>query len=103
IRALREHLGINQAEATSIFGGGPVACSKYEADDITQSEGMDKLLRVAQFVPQAYAHLRRLAGIPSQAGAWINVDSPKVDAPRPKFTLIHSVVAASKQEWRKQG
>jgi HTH-type transcriptional regulator/antitoxin MqsA len=63
IRALREQLGINQVEAAKIFGGGPVAFSKYEADDITQSEGMDKLLRVAREVPEAYALLRELAGL----------------------------------------
>jgi HTH-type transcriptional regulator / antitoxin MqsA len=68
IRALREQLGINQVEAARIFGGGPVAFSKYEADDITQSEGMDKLLRVALKVPDAYAYLREFAGLPTSAG-----------------------------------
>lgn len=63
IRALREQLGINQVEAAKIFGGGPVAFSKYEADDITQSEGMDKLLRVALAVPDAFDYLRFEAGL----------------------------------------
>lgn len=102
VRALRETLGINQSEATLIFGGGPVAFSKYEADDITQSEGMDKLLRVAQAVPQAYAHLRRLAGLPSQSGDWVKVESPKAYAGRPKLGLVYSTVASSRIEWRKQ-
>jgi HTH-type transcriptional regulator/antitoxin MqsA len=72
IRALREQLGINQVEAARIFGGGPVAFSKYEADDITQSEGMDKLLRVARNVPDAYAYLRELAGL--RVNPWLHVD-----------------------------
>lgn len=63
IRALREQLGINQVEAAKIFGGGPVAFSKYEADDITQSGGMDKLLRVALAVPDAFDYLRFEAGL----------------------------------------
>lgn len=62
VRKIRESLGISQVESTKIFGGGPVAFSKYEADDITQSEGMDKLLRVARAVPEAYIYLRQLAG-----------------------------------------
>jgi len=69
IRALREQLGINQVEAAKIFGGGPVAFSKYEADDITQSEGMDKLLRVALEVPDAFSYLRVLAGLPINSGS----------------------------------
>jgi HTH-type transcriptional regulator / antitoxin MqsA len=62
VRAIREALAISQVEATKIFGGGPVAFSKYEADDITQSEGMDKLLRVTRAVPEAYQYLKQLAG-----------------------------------------
>jgi HTH-type transcriptional regulator/antitoxin MqsA len=78
VRGIREMLGISQIEATKIFGGGPVAFSKYESDDINQSEGMDKLLRVAQAVPQAYAHLRRLAGLPASSARVTTVELPKV-------------------------
>jgi HTH-type transcriptional regulator/antitoxin MqsA len=69
VRGIRESLGISQMEAARIFGGGPVAFSKYESDDINQSEGMDKLLRVARAVPQAYAHLRKLAGLSTLSGS----------------------------------
>lgn len=61
IRTLRESLGLTQAQAARIFGGGPVAFSKYEHDDVTQSDAMDKLLRVANAVPEALAHLERAA------------------------------------------
>ena len=63
VRALREKLGINQAQAAQIFGGGPVAFSKYESDDVAQSEAMDKLLRLAETVPAAFAHLAEDAGV----------------------------------------
>ncbi len=62
VRALREKLGINQAEAAQVFGGGPVAFSKYESNDVTQSEAMDKLLRLAAELPVAFALLAKWAG-----------------------------------------
>ncbi|THB63508.1 MAG: type II toxin-antitoxin system MqsA family antitoxin [Gammaproteobacteria bacterium] len=47
IKELREYYGISQKEAALIFGGGEVAFSKYENDDVLQSEPMDTLLRAA--------------------------------------------------------
>ena len=63
VRSIREHLGLKQSEAAQIFGGGCVAFSKYEADDVTQSEAMDKLLRVAAKLPPAFEFLKRKAGV----------------------------------------
>ena len=57
VRAIRERLDINQAKAARIFGGGPVAFSKYESDDVAQSEAMDKLLRLAVELPAAFNQL----------------------------------------------
>lgn len=57
IRAIREDLHLNQKKASQIFGGGPVAFSKYENSDVVQSEAMDKLLRVAHSVPEALEFL----------------------------------------------
>lgn len=48
IRALREQYHINQSQAAVLFGGGPVAFSKYENDEVTQAESMDKLLRLVR-------------------------------------------------------
>jgi HTH-type transcriptional regulator/antitoxin MqsA len=62
IKDLRQHFHITQAQAAKIFGGGPVAFSKYEADDVSQSEPMDKLLRVTLAVPNAFAWLSKEAG-----------------------------------------
>ncbi|WBE25056.1 type II toxin-antitoxin system MqsA family antitoxin [Denitrificimonas caeni] len=69
MRELRESLGLTQGQAAEVFGGGPVAFSKYESDDVAQSEGMDKLLRVAQAVPAAFAWLKQHAGFAADQAA----------------------------------
>lgn len=46
LRAMREALSLNQKEASELFGGGPVAFSKYENEDVSQSASMDRLVRV---------------------------------------------------------
>lgn len=58
---------ITQAQAAQIFGGGAVAFSKYKHDDVKQSEPMDRLLRVAAAVPEAFAWLARRAGLSTHA------------------------------------
>ena len=67
LRALRERLGVSQKEAAALFGGGPVAFSKYENDEVAQSEAMDRLLRLASEVPEALTWLSEHAGVPVQA------------------------------------
>jgi HTH-type transcriptional regulator/antitoxin MqsA len=57
IARLRAEMNITQADAARIFGGGPVAFSKYENDDVMQSESMDTLIRLAASVPEARAWL----------------------------------------------
>jgi HTH-type transcriptional regulator/antitoxin MqsA len=57
VKEIRLSLGLTQADAANIFGGGPVAFAKYEADDVAQSGAMDKLLRLAHAVPEATAYL----------------------------------------------
>lgn len=63
IRQVREQLGITQKQASKLFGGGPTAFAKYEAEDVVQSAGMDKLMRVAAEVPSAADWLFTYAGI----------------------------------------
>jgi HTH-type transcriptional regulator / antitoxin MqsA len=48
IAALRKQYGLTQMQAARLFGGGPVAFSKYENDDVAQSEAMDTLLRLTR-------------------------------------------------------
>ena len=51
---LRKQYKITQAQAAQLFGGGPVAFSKYENDDVAQSEAMDTLLRLVRRSPEAF-------------------------------------------------
>lgn len=63
IKKIRLLLGITQNEAATIFGGGTVAFSKYENNDVMQSVPMDRLLRVANEVPEAFSVLARKFGL----------------------------------------
>lgn len=54
ITALRKQYRLTQAQAAQLFGGGPVAFSKYENDDVAQSEAMDTLLRLVRRSPAAF-------------------------------------------------
>ncbi|WP_064036871.1 type II toxin-antitoxin system MqsA family antitoxin [Methylomonas methanica] len=107
LKALRQRMGINQSEAAAIFGGGPVAFSKYESDDVMQSEAMDKLLRVAGEFPDVLSSLAQKAGIDilgqSQAAVLssdpakyvrfelpIIIETEAPDLKRPKLRLVHS-------------
>ncbi len=54
IVALRERYKLNQKQAARLFGGGPVAFSKYENDDVAHSEAMDKLLRLVSGSEDAF-------------------------------------------------
>lgn len=101
VRALREKLGLNQAEAAQVFGGGPVAFSKYESDDVAQSEAMDKLLRLAAELPAAFEFLRRHAGLApgladkpwQQAESWLMEPNRSTEARRP---IVRSVSIPSR-------
>lgn len=54
ITALRKQYQLTQGQAAKLFGGGPVAFSKYENDDVAQSESMDTLLRLVRRSPEAF-------------------------------------------------
>lgn len=57
IRAIREKYQLTQAQAARLFGGGPVAFSKYENDDVAHSEAMDNLLRLVRRSDEAFWEL----------------------------------------------
>jgi HTH-type transcriptional regulator / antitoxin MqsA len=46
IAEIRAKYGMTQAQAARLLGGGPVAFSKYENDDVAQAASMDRLLRL---------------------------------------------------------
>jgi putative zinc finger/helix-turn-helix YgiT family protein len=61
IKSIRKKYNLTQPQASELFGGGPVAFSKYEKDDILHSIAMDKLLRVARDQAICFRHLEYLA------------------------------------------
>lgn len=63
ILALRKRYGLNQQQAAKLFGGGPVAFSKYENDDVAHSEAMDKLLRLVWRSEMAFKELVEQEGL----------------------------------------
>lgn len=67
IRNFRNSFALTQKEAASLFGGGPSAFSKYEAEDVVHSASMDKLLRLCKKYPQNIARLAAQAGIQLRA------------------------------------
>ena len=54
ICAMRDKYKLTLGQAARLFGGGPVAFSKYENDDVAQSEAMDTLLRLVRRSPEAF-------------------------------------------------
>lgn len=108
VREIREHLDLTQAEAAKTFGGGPVAFSKYEKDDVMQSEAMDKLLRLAANVPEAYDFLVGNSGIAgvSFSGKWVSFDDSQTEGVRaadPKKPILRVVSNRIHQEERIYG
>ena len=62
VREVRKALCLKQEEAARLFGGGPVAFSKYENDEIIPSEAMDRLIWLAGRFPWIVGALaKRLA------------------------------------------
>lgn len=57
IRSLRDKYKLTQGQAAKLFGGGPVAFSKYENDDVAHSEAMDTLLRLVRRSETAFWEL----------------------------------------------
>jgi HTH-type transcriptional regulator/antitoxin MqsA len=102
VRALRKQLGISQKDAALVFGGGPVAFSKYESDDVIQSESMDKLLRVAAALPWAFAQLVEMAALDSNIHSdWCVISIPgKRASGKDIKRTISSFSPVSNDEWR---
>lgn len=61
ILGIRKALGLTQAEAGELIGGGPMAFSKYERGEVIQSAVMDRFLRVLAVYPFILDSLRELA------------------------------------------
>lgn len=81
VRQVRKRLGLNQEQAAKLFGGGPVAFSKYENDEITQSEAMDRLLWLVGICPELLALLAKRLNmtLPGEASITIDRQNTKFD------------------------
>jgi transcriptional regulator with XRE-family HTH domain len=51
ISRIRKALGLTQAEAGKLFGGGPRAFTKYESGEVKPSAGLQRLLYCADKFP----------------------------------------------------
>ena len=63
ICSARAFLGLSQADASRIFGGGANAFSKYERGEVVQSVPMDRLLRLVIDLPLLVHYLASYAGV----------------------------------------
>ncbi|MGI2137921.1 type II toxin-antitoxin system MqsA family antitoxin [Shewanella baltica] len=113
VKEIRTSLGLTQADAAKIFGGGPVAFSKYEADDVTQSDAMDKLLRLVKDIPDVYAYLTHNAQNhdsivrPVQICNWENLVLPtkaakKTAKKQQNVRIINSNLLTNEYSWQRQ-
>lgn len=104
IRALRDKLGITQDQAARLFGGGPKAFSKYEADDVAHSESMNTLLRLVGQSEDAFWELVALKGMTSELPARVVAKHHTMDIPviRIELTVRNEVVPDMQPEHRFQ-
>jgi HTH-type transcriptional regulator/antitoxin MqsA len=104
VRLIREQLKITQAQASMIFGGGPVAFAKYEADDVTQSEAMDKLLRLAKDSLDAFSIMADRVGVAIQnhKSKWhaIVVEKKETIAKQGYSSRVINLTGTSENTWR---
>ena len=93
IRALRETFGITQEQASRLFGGGPKAFSKYEADDVAHSEAMNNLLRLVRHSEDAFWEHVALKGMTAEFPARRVAKHRTMDVPviRIELTTRHEV------------
>ena len=86
ICALREKYKLTQTQAARLFGGGPVAFSKYENDDVSQSESMDSLLRLVRRSEPAFWELVDEKGMSAELKPASGVMATDRAAPRVQTT-----------------
>lgn len=107
VKRIRVKLGLNQADAAKVFGGGVNAFTKYESDDVMQSEAMDKLIRNAFVNRELFQSLLNSAGLDSRfvkhdlisrntsRGFFINLESGKASM---EYGRKSDVINTSKQD-----
>lgn len=112
ISGIRKKYRLTQGQAALLFGGGPVAFSKYENDDVAQSEPMDKLLRLVRRSEAAFWELVDECGLAqefstskviSTSTTMSNVvlmQDYRGDTPRGPTTLTLRPYAQGEKQWK---
>ena len=98
IRRIRKRLGLTQAAAGELIGGGPRAFQKYEAGDLLPSRAVSSALRLLDRDPGALAVLS-----PAPTGSSSRLNTKRHDtppAPESPPELLHSGVASTPEGWR---
>lgn len=90
IRALRDKYTLTQGQASKLFGGGPVAFSKYENDDVAHSEAMDTLLRLVRRSEAAFWELVDEKGLSAELAPAVTAEK----VVESKTTVTNVVVMA---------
>lgn len=91
IKRFREKFDLKQDVCARIFGGGAVAFSRYENDDIMQSQQMDKLIRLCYADPQNITRLATQSGVHLQSET---VKRIREESQRSIFEMIESALSA---------
>ena len=89
VRAIRERLGLSQAEAGELLGGGPRAFTKYEAGTVKPSAAIVTLLRLLEHDPTTIRRLQAIKSLPM---------TPMPDASSP-FQVAGGHVERLAQPW----
>ena len=99
VRALRKQLGLSQDEAARLFGGGPVAFSKYENEEIVQSEAMDRLLWIAGEFPWLVDCLAEHLNVAIEHAS-VTVHRTRTTVSAEEFSRLHLQFKTSKRSLR---
>lgn len=63
VRAIRERLGLTQAQFEELLGVGPKTVVRWERNTVCQSATADRLMRLVEASPDNVLYLRRLHGL----------------------------------------
>ena len=85
IKAIRKRLGLTQAQAARLMGGGDNAFSKYERGEVTQSAAMNSVLLLLDVFPDVLKILERLKGPVSVRREHV-LQATAVDVPEGRVT-----------------
>lgn len=98
IYALRRRYNLTQKDAAKLFGGGPVAFSKYESEGVLPSDAMNKLLLAASALPEVVDYLAHREGI-SLSGAGKGTPDHKVATGKWQTSTMRATFVIEPTAW----